>query len=52
MITESRGDYIVKFDRLLGRGSFGSAFICYRKGNPNEELCMKIIKKIEFNDSD
>ncbi|CAD8096161.1 unnamed protein product [Paramecium primaurelia] len=52
MITESRGDYIVKFDKLLGKGSFGSAFICYRKGNPNEELCMKIIKKIELNDSD
>ncbi|CAD8121805.1 unnamed protein product [Paramecium sonneborni] len=50
MMTELRGDYLVRFDKQLGKGSFGSAYYCYRQDNPKEEFCIKIIKKSELND--
>lgn len=50
LMTEEKGAYIVKYDKLLGSGSFGKAYICYKKNNPQEEFCMKIIKKSELND--
>ena len=34
MMEEIRGDYIVKFDKLLGKGSFGCAYVCYKKDKP------------------
>ncbi|CAD8202520.1 unnamed protein product [Paramecium octaurelia] len=52
MITEERGNYIVRLDVILGEGSFGKAFTCFKKDDPSEEYCMKIIKKQSLNESD
>lgn len=37
------GDYTVKLDEILGSGSFGNAYKCYKNNNKNVEYCMKII---------
>ncbi|CAD8111438.1 unnamed protein product [Paramecium sonneborni] len=39
------GDYTVKLDEILGSGSFGNAYKCYKNNNKNVEYCMKIIQK-------
>ncbi|CAK60800.1 unnamed protein product (macronuclear) [Paramecium tetraurelia] len=42
---EIKGDYIIITDDLVGRGSYGQVFKCYKKNNQNELYCMKILKK-------
>ncbi|CAD8202522.1 unnamed protein product [Paramecium octaurelia] len=44
-IREMKGDYIVIADNLVGEGTYGQVYRCYKKNNQDELYCMKILKK-------
>ena len=44
------GDYYIKADQILGSGSFGKAFKCYKNDDKSVEYCIKIINKTVFSD--